>query len=287
MTIAHFSRMSALADRFDALLLDIWGVVMDGVDAYPGAAQCLAELRGAGKTVILLSNAPRREARVAERLGGIGIAPELYTRIVSSGEASRAAVENGRIAGLGRRYFHMGPPRDAGLLEGLEVAETSLGEADFVLNTGLFDDDDTPDRHSGELEAARARGLPMICANPDLEVVRQGGRRALCAGALAEAYAALGGMVYYFGKPYPAVYEHCLALLNGASRERVFAIGDNLKTDIAGAHARGLPTVLVQGGVLAAPLGLEWGQTASPAALERLCRARGVIPDMTIPALVW
>lgn len=287
MTIAHVPRLSALADRFDALLLDVWGVVMDGTAPYPGAAECLAALVGAGKTVLLLSNAPRRAARVAERLAAIGIAPALYDGIVSSGEASRAAVEAGRIPGLGGAFYHLGPDSDAGLLDGLDVAPAPLDRADFVLNTGLLSDDDTVEAHRAELDAARARGLPMICANPDREVVRHNACRALCAGALAEAYAARGGTVHYFGKPWPAVYDRCLERLGGAAPGRVFAVGDNLDTDIAGAQRRGLPTVLVQGGVLAAPLGIAWGESAPPPALAALCRRRGIVPDMTIPALVW
>ena len=287
MTIAHFPRVSAFADRFDALLLDIWGVVMDGVAPYPGAAECLAALAGAGKTVLLLSNAPRRAAQVADRLAGIGVARELYAGIVSSGEASRAAIAAGRIAGPGAAWYHMGPERDAGLLDGLDFVSAPLARADFVLVTGLLDDDDTVAAHRGELDAARARGLPMVCANPDREVVRRGGRRALCAGALAEAYAARGGRVHYFGKPHPAVYDRCLEMLGGARPDRVFAVGDNLATDIAGARRRGLPAVLVQGGVLAEALGVAWGETARPEVLARLCRERGVVPDMAIPALVW
>lgn len=287
MPIVHFPRVSALVDRFDALILDVWGVVMDGTAAYPGAVDCLERLADAGRTVLLLSNAPRREAQVAERLAGLGIVPALYAGIVSSGEASRAAVAARRIPGLGRRYHYMGPARDADLLAGLDVASVPLESAEFVLNTGLVDDDDTVEAHRAELDAARALDLPMICANPDREVVRRSGRRVPCAGALAEAYAAQGGTVHYFGKPYPAVYNACLDMLEGPGSRRVFAVGDNLVTDIAGARARGIPTVLVQGGVLAEPLGIAWGESAEPERLARLCRRRGVVPDMALPALVW
>ncbi len=285
MTILRFPRLSAFADRFDALILDVWGVVMDGIAPYPGAADCLAALAGAGKTVLLLSNAPRRAAQVTERLAGIGIGPHLYAGLVSSGEASRIAVETGRVAGLGSAYYHMGPDRDAGLLDDLDVTPAPLDRADFVLNTGLLDDDDTVDAHRRALDAARARDLPMICANPDREVVRHDGRRALCAGALAEAYAEQGGTVHYFGKPFPAVYDFCLERLDRT--ERVFAVGDNLATDIAGAQGKGIPSVLVQGGVLAEPLGIAWGDAADPETLEDLCRHRGIVPDMAVPALIW
>ena len=287
MTVACFPRLSALADRFDALILDVWGVVMDGAAPYPGAAECLAALADAGKTVLLLSNAPRRAARVAGRLAEIGVSGSLYADIVSSGEACREAVATGRVPGLGGACYHLGPPRDDGLFDGLAVEPAPLDRADFVLATGLFDDDDTVEAHRAELDAARARGLPMLCANPDRAVVRHDGRRALCAGALADAYEARGGAVRYFGKPWPEVYRACLERLDGADRARVFAVGDNLETDIAGARAAGLPAVLVQGGVLAADLRIAWGESAAPDALAALCRRRGVLPDMAIPAFLW
>ena len=286
MPIALYPRLSALADRFDSLVLDVWGVVMDGTVPYPGAAECLAALAGAGKTVLLLSNAPRRAERVAERLADMGVAPGLYAGIVSSGEASREAIAEGRVAGLGRACYHLGPERDAGLLDGLDFTPAPLERADFVLATGLDRDDDTVEAHRAELDAALARRLPMVCANPDREVVRRDGRRALCAGALADAYEKAGGVTHRFGKPYRAVYDACRAALGGRAG-RVFAVGDNPETDIAGAKGAGLPAVLVQGGVLAEALGVRWGGSAAPDALERLCRRRGGIPDMAIPALVW
>lgn len=285
--IAHYPRLSALADRFDALILDLWGVAIDGEGPYPGAVECLAALADARKTVLFLSNAPRRAGRVARRLERMGVPPALYAGIVSSGEAARAAIETGGVPGLGRAFYHLGPERDAGLLEGLDCEPAPVERADFVLATGLCRDDDTVEAHMHELEAALRRRLPMICANPDREVVRRGGRRALCAGALAEAYAERGGAVHAFGKPHPAVYDACLETLRRAGRERVFAVGDNLATDIAGARRRGLPAVLVQGGVLAEALGIAWGRSAPPETIETVCRERGIVPDMTLPALVW
>ena len=290
MTIAQFARLSDIADRFDALILDLWGVVMDGTHAYPGALECLGELHARGKTVILLSNAPRRESAVAERLAGMGIHDRLYDRIVSSGEASRLALEtraDAAFAAMGRRYHYVGPDRDANLLDGLDYQAAALDEADFVLNTGIVDDDDPLETYQPMLAAAAARALPMVCTNPDRVVVRHSGQRVLCAGALAEAYQALGATVHYVGKPYPAVYDVCFGLLDGIARARVLAVGDSLETDIAGAKAVGLDTVLVLGGILADPLGIEWGDAAPEDRLQLLCAERGVIPDMVVPALIW
>jgi HAD superfamily hydrolase (TIGR01459 family) len=289
-TIALYRGLGRIEDRFDALILDLWGVVMDGTAPYRGATECLARLHQRGKTVLLLSNAPRRESIVAERLAGMGIGPGLYDRIVSSGEASRRALArraHPAFAAIGRRYLYVGPERDRGLLAGLDYREAPLEKAEFVLNTGVADDTDTLEVVRPTLEAARARGLPMVCTNPDRVVVRHSGQRVLCAGALAEAYEALGGVVHYFGKPHRAVYELCFELLDGVDLDRVLAVGDNLETDIAGAKAAGLKTVLVLGGVLAEPLGIEWGELAPPERLEALCAEHGVLPDMAIPALVW
>jgi len=289
-TIAQYDRVSDLADRFDALILDLWGVVMDGSHAYAGAPECLAELHARGKTVILLSNAPRREQAVVERLAGMGIEHALYDRIVTSGEASRMALEtrdDPAFAEMGRRFLYIGPTKDADLLAGLDYAAAAVEEADFILNTGIVDDDDPLDKYDALLRAAAARGLPMVCTNPDRVVVRHSGQRVLCAGALAEFYETMDGVAHYFGKPYGGVYQVCFDLLDGTDPARVLAVGDTLETDIAGAQAFGLKTVLVQGGVLAEPLGIDWGASAPPDRLEKLCNEHGVTPDMAIPALVW
>lgn len=290
MTITQVARLSDIDDRFDALILDLWGVVMDGTHAYPGAPECLGELHARGKKIILLSNAPRRESAVAERLAGMGIHAGLYDRIVSSGEASRLALESRddpAFAAMGRRYHYVGPERDANLLDGLDYQAAPLDEADFLLNTGIVDDDDPLDSYRPMLTAAAARALPMVCTNPDRVVVRHSGQRVLCAGALAEVYGEMGAPVHYFGKPYPAVYEVCFGLLDGIDRSRVLAVGDSLETDIAGAKAAGLETVLVLGGILADPLGIEWGDAAPADRLQALCAEHGVMPNMAIPALIW
>jgi len=291
MTIAFHDRLSAIEDRFDALILDLWGVVMDGTDPYPGAADCLRALRRAGKRVVLLSNAPRRESVVAERLAGMGIGRDLYDHIVSSGEASYQALarrDRPPFDTLGRRYLYMGPERDRGLLDGLDYEAAPVDRADFVLVTGVVDDSDGLDRYHGDLAAAAARHLPLVCTNPDRVVVRQSGQRVLCAGAQAALYEdEFGGAVHYFGKPHPGVYEVCFEILEGVSRARILAVGDNLETDIRGAAALGLGTVLVQGGVLAEPLGLAWGESAPLDRLEALCAGHGVMPEATIPVLAW
>ena len=244
---------AALADRYDGFIVDLWGVVHDGVRPYPGVLDCLARLRDAGKPVVFLSNAPRRAATIARTLAALGVAPSLYTGIMSSGEAVHTALRDRAdpdFAALGRRIYHLGPPRDRDVFEDLPLVEVAAPEdADFLLNTGPDDEQgvDDPAPYQPILNAALAARLPMICANPDLEVVRDG-QRMICAGLLAALYAAAGGQVIQRGKPDPAIYTPTLALL-GTTRERTLAVGDSLRTDIAGAQAANIDACWVLSGI--------------------------------------
>jgi HAD superfamily hydrolase (TIGR01459 family) len=155
-------------------------------------------------------------------------------------------------AALGRRVLHIGSERDLEIREGLGLDFVATpDEADFILNTGPAEWEDTIADYAAVLSAARARDLPMVCANPDLVVIHNG-LPALCAGVLAEHYEAIGGQVRWHGKPYPSVYDSCLALLGIAERRRILAIGDSLRTDIAGAAGAGIDALLIAGGIHAA-----------------------------------
>ena len=291
MQIKVAMQLAPLATKFDAFILDIWGVLMDGETPYPGASECLQEIRGIGKRVILLSNAPRQASLVAERLHSIGIDRVLYDYILTSGEASRLALAprtNPHIAALGRSYFYIGPRRDQDLLKGLDYVRTNnLEKADFVLATGVIDDTDKLDRYETYLQVAATNQLSLICANPDNIVVRQNGDRVICAGAIANRYQELGGTAHYFGKPYPAFYETCLNQLKGVAQNRILAVGDTLHTDIKGAQAVGLTTALVLGGILAKQLNIAGGEAPAPNRLERLCTDQGIFPDFALPTFTW
>jgi HAD superfamily hydrolase (TIGR01459 family) len=247
----EFDGFAPLAERYDGYIIDLWGVIHDGIRPYPGAIDTLRRL--VGRPVVLLSNAPRRAAAAIDMLRGMGIHDGLHNGLVTSGEAVWAALRERSdpwYAALGQRVFHIGPERDRNLLEGLDLVETSdPGDASFVLNTGPDDTRNPSDinEFEADLRRCRAASLPMICANPDLEVIR-GGVRVLCAGALAERYQALGGDVRSLGKPDPAIYEPVLRRL-GMPRERVLAVGDSLRTDIAGASNAGIASCWVRGGV--------------------------------------
>jgi HAD superfamily hydrolase (TIGR01459 family) len=252
VTLRLIDGMRALAPEYDGFILDLWGVVHDGTAPFPGVLDCMERLIGAGKRLVLLSNAPRRSDDVVRRIAMIGVPEGLYHGVMSSGEEAWQYLrrrDEPFYAALGRRCLHIGSERDLEIREGLDlVFVNEPAEADFILNTGPAEWDDTIEDYAPALRAARGRGLPMVCANPDLVVIHDG-KPALCAGALAEQYEAMGGRVRWHGKPYPSVYDSCLGLLGISDRRRILAIGDSLRTDITGAEGAGIDSLLIAGGV--------------------------------------
>jgi HAD superfamily hydrolase (TIGR01459 family) len=273
--------IAELAEGYDGFIVDLWGVVHDGVRPYPGVIAALAALRAAGKRVVFLSNAPRRAAAVAASLADMGIAPGTYDGVVTSGEVVRRALASRTdpdFAALGARFVHLGPARDRNLFEGLDLIEVSApDEADFMLNTGPDDlaAQDDAAAFDALLAGSLKAGLPMVCANPDLEVIRDG-RRIVCAGLLAQRYESWGGRVIWRGKPDPAVYAPTLDLL-GTARDRTIAFGDSLRTDIAGAKAAGIASVLVLTGI----------HVASPQQARRDCAQAMLDPVAILPGFIW
>jgi len=285
-TLRHLTGFAQLAQEFDGFIIDLWGVVHDGVSALPGAIECLARLREAGKPTVMLSNAPRRSSALRASMKSMGIADTLYGDIMSSGEAVHIALRDRPDAwwsSLGNRVFHLGPERDRNVIAGLDlVLQDSPHSADFVLNTG-------PDDHRNPTNLAEFEpvlrdcmraDLRMICANPDLEVIRDG-VRVLCAGALAKLYHRWGGDVRWIGKPDPAIYRPAIALL-GVPSDRVLAVGDSLRTDIAGAAGAGLAACWVLGGLHGDELGRQ-----SRSLVDSAARDAGLFPIASIPRFVW
>jgi HAD superfamily hydrolase (TIGR01459 family) len=281
----HLSRFAPLSQRYDGFILDLWGVIHDGVTPYPGAVDCLTRLRDAGKRTVLLSNAPRRSASLQESMRAMGIDDGLYSDILSSGEAVFRALKDPLDqwwAELGTRVFHLGPDRDRGVIDGLDLVRVASPDlADFVLNTGPDDERSHSDLDEFEevLQDCATHRLPMVCANPDLEVIREG-RRVLCAGALAVRYEELGGSVRSLGKPDPAIYQPVLELL-GVVPERVLAVGDALRTDIAGAQGVAIDSCWVLGGIHAAEL------RGDPALADAAVREAGLAPVACVPGFQW
>jgi len=244
--------ISAFVDNYDAVVIDLWGVIHDGVTLYPGVANCLRRLVDQRKPYAMLSNAPRRAVAIARSMDRMGLSASLYPHIMSSGEATWRGLKDRQEAwfdGVGDRCFHIGPERDANLFDETSLVPVgSVVDADFILNTGPWEDGETIADYEHQLVAGAVSGLKMVCANPDLEVIR-GGRRIICAGALAQRYEELGGDVQYYGKPYRPIYDSCLHLIGDPDPARVLAIGDSLITDIAGATGMGMDSILVLGGI--------------------------------------
>ena len=281
----HLAHFAPLADRFDGFILDLWGVIHDGVTPYPGAVDCLAHLKRLGKRTVLLSNAPRRAHVAQAAMRGMGIADDMYSGILTSGEATHAMLKDHLdpfFANLGTRIYHLGPERDRNVFETLPLTLVPTpADADFVLNTGPDDLGSATDISSWEpvLTACLTAGLPMICANPDLEVIR-GGARLICAGLLTQRYEELGGTARWIGKPDPAVYGQVLEML-AIPASRVLAVGDALRTDIAGATSVGLAACWILGGIHAEELGTD------PSRIDAAAAAAGLSPLACLPAFVW
>lgn len=254
--LSPLAGLGALAGRYDVLLCDLWGVMHDGRRAFAAAVEATSRFREAGGTVVFITNSPRPRDLVLAQIAELGVPDDAFDALVTSGDVTIAA-----IAEAGRRpLFHIGPPRDEALFAavrrrtGVAPALSDLAGAELVVVTGLFDDAaETPLDYADALAAMRARDLLMICANPDI-VVHVGDVLLYCAGALAEAYAALGGRVVLAGKPHPPIYLAALALAEAARGRRVapagvLAIGDGLVTDGAGAVREAIDFLLVTSGI--------------------------------------
>jgi HAD superfamily hydrolase (TIGR01459 family) len=282
--------LGEIIGAYDGVILDLWGVVHDGNNPYPGVLDALGRLDDAAKPVVLLSNAPRRSDAIAARLTEIGIPAKLYRGVYSSGEEAWQRMkwrDTPFYAALGKRCCFVGPTRDEGMTEGLDVVRVEApGEADFLLNTGPWGWDETTEKYEPILAAARARDLPMVCANADLSVIHRG-RRIICAGTLAQRYEELGGRVSWHGKPYPSVYEASLAMLGIANRRRVLAVGDSLRTDIAGARAAGIDAVWIVGGLHAEELGVRPGELPDEKRVAAALATAGEAPLGVASGFAW
>jgi HAD superfamily hydrolase (TIGR01459 family) len=278
--------LSSLADRYDVLLCDVWGVIHNGREAFPVACEALANFRQGGGEAILISNAPRPNAGVIAQLDLLGVPREAWSLVVTSGDATRQLLA-ARAPGPA---WKLGPDRDDPLYDGVGLQFSDLDAAAFIACTGPFDDEaETPEDYRARFAGAAARGLPMICANPDI-VVQRGDKLIYCGGALAQLYESLGGRVTMAGKPYPAIYELSLAraaevLGRPLDPAKVLCIGDGLPTDVRGANARGLDVLFVASGIHGAetigPDGLN-----APAVADLLHQA-GLSANYAIADLVW
>lgn len=277
----HISALATIASEYDSLICDVWGVVHNGRAPFPSAVDAMQRFRRERGPVILLSNAPRLGADVRRQLDKIGVAADAYDAIVTSGESARAELEH-RTRDRTLPLLHVGPPRDNGVFDGLNVRLTNVNEADIVLCTGLYDDErEGPDDYRVTMEAMMARGLVMLCANPDVVVMR-GTALVYCAGALADAYETMGGTVIRYGKPFPAVFHEAIAKAKqlGAGA-RPLVVGDNPDTDLKGANGAGVDALFIAGGILSAETARHHGN------VEAQLTASGVTARAWMDCLSW
>lgn len=290
--IRQISGLSEISDRYDAILCDIWGVLHDGLASFAQASEALVAFRRRGGAVVLVSNAPRPASPIERQVLKLGVSPDAFDAVVTSGDVTIGLMEERGSDHL----LHIGPERDLTLFDaatqelGARPRLVSLEDAQYALCTGLRSDEtEIVDDYLFELKAMLARDMAMICANPDI-VIRRGDALIYCAGALARRYEDLGGSVIYAGKPYGPIYDRALALAERArgaliDRSRVLAIGDGVKTDIIGARRAELDALFVTGGIHRSLHKENLTSPADPIELRRLYDDNEVWPVAAIPLL--
>lgn len=286
MTIApRIDGLSGIAGRYDGILCDVWGVLHNGVAAWPGAVDALKRFRQQGGKVVMITNAPRPKEPVLAQIHALGVPEGTFDEIVTSGDVTRSLIER-----KAKKVFHIGPDRDKKLYEGLAVELVDKDEADSIVCTGLFNDrTESPEDYAGLLAELRARNLPFICANPDI-VVEMGDTLLWCAGALARDYSNLGGDSFVVGKPHRIIYERATQILDEITgrpvdRRRILAIGDGMPTDVAGAAGFGFDLLYVSSGIHAG----EYGEAEQPdeQRLIDFLAHHQAAPAAWLPRLVW
>jgi HAD superfamily hydrolase (TIGR01459 family) len=281
--LPHFSE---LAPNYDVLLCDVWGVVHNGHSAFPAACDALMRARARGAVVVFITNAPRPHDSVGRQLDRLHVPRETHDALVSSGDVTRAVIASRE----GQSLLHVGPERDHSVFAGLDVRFETLERADYVVCTGLYDDEtEAPDDYRARLETMLKRKLFMVCGNPDV-VVERGDKLVYCAGAIADLYRTMGGEVLYAGKPYRPIYDMALDLAKKAAgrdiaKARVLAVGDSVRTDLAGARTAGIDFLFITSGIHAEEVGGR--DTPDVAALKSVFAAAGEAPKAVMRQLVW
>ena len=283
--------LSDVSDRYDALYVDLWGCVHNGVTAYPEAVAALQAYRRRGGIVVLVTNSPKPRAGVATQLEGFGVPADAYDTIATSGDSARAAMFTGAV---GEKVYFMGEwQRDELFFSPLEVIEipvpitrVPLQEAEGIVCCGPFDPMAAPDVNRADFLYAKTKGLKLLCANPDI-VVDRGETREWCAGALARLYTEMGGESLYFGKPHPPIYDLARRRLTALGKDipasAIPAIGDGAQTDIAGAMGEDIDSLFISGGLAATET--KTSHDPDPEALTAYLQKENVAPAYTIGQL--
>ena len=284
------ANLADLGTRYDAVFCDLWGCLHNGKTPFPAAVAALQAFRARGGRVLLLTNAPRPKFSVISQLDAMSVPRDAWDDVVTSGDATQYAMLDGAV---GHRVFFIGAPKDEVFFTDLPdgrpntVTRVALAQAEGIICTGLTNDlTETPADYRATLLQCKINGLPMLCANPDV-IVDFGDKRLYCAGALAEAYEAMGGTVFYFGKPHPPIYDLArrrLATLTGGKDMTILAIGDGITTDIQGGISEDIDTMFVTGGIAATEFGPD---PANPdkTLLDQWLAARSMSPTFSIGLL--
>ncbi|MCP1842414.1 HAD superfamily hydrolase (TIGR01459 family) [Bradyrhizobium sp. USDA 4524] len=279
--------LHAIADRFDHVLLDQWGTLHEGLAVFPAALDCVARLREAGKRILVLSNSGKRAGSNQRRLATLGLPPDAYDGVLSSGEVTWRGLharEQAPFAELGRACFLISRDGDRSIVDGTDlVVVSNMREADFILLGGLDDDAAEPERWREPLATAAARQLPMLCANPDLVMFGVAGLIP-APGALAAFYHSLGGTVLFVGKPHPPMFAAALDQLGRPPPDRILVIGDSLDHDIAGGRTAGMLTLLIGSGAHRATLAQA---SDLPRAIQTVAGTAARMPHWTMDHLTW
>jgi len=253
-SIPLIPHVQPLAMKYDAFLCDIWGVLHNGVRIFEDACDAAVKFRASGGTVILITNSPRPKPGVIEQYTALGVPADAWDDVITSGDVTRTLIMEWLESAPSNKVYHLGPARDRPVFDGIDLEFVAMEDADIIVNTGLFDDTkETPDDYHEHYKVFGARNLKMICANPDIKAER-GNDVIYCAGGLAESYAGLGGEVVYAGKPYLPIYDIAFEMMkkvkgSDIARERILAIGDGIKTDMAGAANADIDSLFVPSGV--------------------------------------
>ncbi len=289
----NHNNLSQIIKKYEVLFVDLWGVIHDGIELYPRVKESLIKIKESGVRVIFISNAPRRAFKAVEGLRRFGIEDHLYDAVITSGELvfeKLTNLKNGiipnsnNLKNLGDNYIIIGPERDASLLDNTIYEKVNnIADSNFMVITGFDDDDSVIEEKMPYLYEGIKMNIPLICANPDLLIVRRNGKEVLCAGVLAKKYEEMGGRVVQYGKPYREIYEKAYAFIGEIKKSSIAAIGDNLQTDIKGANDFGIDSFLIPGGILARELCIEYGQLPSDGKLLSILASYNIWPSAILP----
>ena len=267
-------KFSEIQHIYDSFFLDLYGVTHNGLKLFPGILNVLKKLKQLNKTVIFISNAPRRSSSIKKVLSNFGLKSFLYKDVISSGDITYEYFLK-KMNNL--KCYHIGTEKDKNMFKGLNnaiVEEKNLGKSDFILNTGVYENAKVED-YENVLKKAQSISLKMVCSNPDLEIIR-GKKKEICAGSIAMRYEQLGGEVKYYGKPYSEIYQKSYEAIKIKNKKKILAIGDSLRTDINGANKFGLDSALVLTGIL-----------KNIKEIENFCRNANIYPKFLLNRLEW